>query len=207
VIRVLIVDDHEITRTGLRAILGSGPSFDVVGELGSADQLESVVKETLPDVVLLDARLPGVSGAEACRRLQESHPAVAVLVISAFDDADLVEQFIDSGARGYLVKDIERFALKASIRAVVRGESAISPSVAVGVLERARRQGEAKPPLSEGHLEILRLVSEGLSNRQIAVRVHLSEHTVKSHLQEVFRRLNARSRAEAALRANREGWI
>jgi DNA-binding NarL/FixJ family response regulator len=210
VIRLVLVDDHEMVREGLRAILGADPDFEIVGESGSADALAQLVERTHPDIVLLDARLPGVSGPEACRRLSETHPDVRVIIVTTYSDEDLVEESISAGAKGFVVKDIERFALKEAIRAVHRGEGFIAPSVTGRMLDRMRSRKAAsseRPLLGDSQVEILRLVAEGFSNKEIAARVHLSENTVKSHLQEIFQRLQVRNRVEAALRATREGLV
>jgi two-component system response regulator DevR len=213
VIRIAIIDDHEMVREGLRTILQAEPDFEVVAKRGSADGIVELVERTRPDVVLLDARLPGVSGPEACRLLAVSHPDTAVLIVSTYEDDELVDACISAGAKGYLIKDIERFSLKESIRAVYRGEGAVSPAVAGKVLDRLRHaergeiSGEPKPHLSDREREILRLIAEGYTNREIASSVYLSENTVKSHVQDIFRKLRVRNRVEAALRATREGWL
>jgi two-component system response regulator DevR len=212
VIRIAVVDDHEIVREGLKSILQSEPDFEVVAVAGTADDLSALVDHVLPDVVLLDARLPGISGAEACHRLVTSHPDVAVLIVSTYADEHLVDECIKAGAKGYVIKDIEQFTLKESIRAVHAGGGAVSPSVAAKVLDRLRSHEQAPTPelpmpLSDTQLEIVRLISSGLSNREIAARVHLSENTIKSHVQEVFRKLGVDNRVEAALRASQEGWL
>ncbi|HXC77316.1 MAG TPA: response regulator transcription factor [Candidatus Acidoferrum sp.] len=211
-IRIAVVDDHEIVREGLKSILQSEPDFEVVAAAGTADDLSALVDHVLPDVVLLDARLPGISGAEACHRLVASHPDVAVLIVSTYADEHLVDECIKAGAKGYVIKDIEQFTLKESIRAVHAGGGAVSPSVAAKVLDRLRSHEQAPTPelpmpLSDTQLEIVRLISSGLSNREIAARVHLSENTIKSHVQEVFRKLGVDNRVEAALRASQEGWL
>jgi two-component system response regulator DevR len=212
-IRIAIVDDHEMVREGLRSILESESDFDVVAESGSADDIVALVNDAHPDVVLMDARLPGVSGPEACRLLGESHPETPVLIVSTYSDDDLVDECIAAGAKGYVIKDIERFSLKESVRAVRRGEGAISPAVASRVLDRLRQTPTAptqtRPDgrLSESQRNVLRLIAEGFSNREIASRLHLSENTVKSHLQEIFRRLQVRNRVEAALLATKEGLL
>jgi DNA-binding NarL/FixJ family response regulator len=212
VIRIAVVDDHEIVREGLKSILQSEPDFEVVAVAGTADDLSALVDHVLPDVVLLDARLPGISGAEACHRLVASHPDVAVLIVSTYADEHLVDECIKAGAKGYVIKDIEQFTLKESIRAVHAGGGAVSPSVAAKVLDRLRSHEQAPTPelpmpLSDTQLEIVRLISSGLSNRETAGRVHLSENTIKSHVQEVFRKLGVDNRVEAALRASQEGWL
>jgi two-component system, NarL family, response regulator DevR len=211
VIRIFIVDDHEVVREGLKTVLGTEPDFEIVGESSTADRLSELVEQTQPDIVLLDARLPGVSGPDATRRLGNSHPHVAVIILTTFTDDTLVDDCISAGARGYVVKTVERFDLKQSIRAVSRGESVISPSVAGRILERIRSEsassGPKRPALNASQSAILRLVSQGYSNREIATSINLSENTVKSHLQEIFRKLEVRNRVEAALVATQEGWI
>jgi two-component system response regulator DevR len=210
-IRVAIVDDHEMVREGLKAILAAEPDFEIVAEAASADHLLELVEKSHPDIVLLDARLPGVGGPAACRLLTERHPEIRVLMVSTYADDELVEQSIRAGAKGYLLKDIERFNLKESIRSVHRGEGAMSPAIAAKVLDFFRGEQQAakpmRPDLNQSQFGILRLISEGYTNREISERVHLSENTVKSHIQELFRKMGVRNRVEAALRATKDGWI
>lgn len=210
--RIMIVDDHQIVREGLKAILQDDPDFEVVAESGSANGLAQLVQQTRPDVVMLDARLPGVSGAEACRQLTAAHPDIAVLIVSTYSDDRLVEECIRAGAKGYVIKDIQRLSLKESIRAVREGGGAVSPAIAAKVLNRLRTQEElvsteSSNPLSHTQLEILRLIAAGFSNREIASRIHLSENTIKSHIQEIFRKLDVGNRVQAALKASKEGWV
>jgi len=210
---IAIVDDHQVVREGLRAMLQDEPDFKIVGERNSANGITEFVAETRPDVVLLDARLPGTSGPAACRLIVRAHPDVKVIILTVYSDDALVEESIKAGARGYIIKDIERFELKQSIRAVCRGEAVVSPQIAGKLLERLRTQldpaktAPARPALNDKQAEILRLISEGFSNREIAERIHLSENTVKSHLQEIFAKLEVRNRVEAAVTAARKGLI
>jgi DNA-binding NarL/FixJ family response regulator len=209
-IRVLIVDDHEMVREGLMAMLQPEPDFDVVGQTGRGAGVVELVEATRTDVVLLDARLPDVSGVEVCRRLVQSHPEVSVVILTTYTDPDLVQECIQAGARGYVVKDVERFSLKESIRAVYRGQAVLAPQVAGQVIERARTPQPAvskRAALSASQVSILRLISRGHSNREIAAEVHLSENTVKTHVQEIFRKLGVRNRVEAAILAGKSGWI
>jgi len=211
VIRIAIVDDHEMVREGLRTILHAEPDLEVVGETGLGEAVPEIVERTRPDIVLLDARLPDVGGPEVCRRLHASHPEVRVIIVTTYSDDDLVDECISAGARGFVVKDVERFSLKQSIRAVHRGEGAIAPAIAGRILERMRTQGaapeRARPAFTPVQTQILRLISEGFSNREIATQVHLSENTVKTHVQEIFHRLEVRNRVGAAIRATKEGLI
>jgi two-component system, NarL family, response regulator DevR len=209
-IRVLIVDDHEMVREGLMAMLQPEADFEVVGQTGRGVEVADLVETTRPDVVLLDARLPDLSGVEVCRRLSLSHPDVSVVILTTYTDPDLVQECIEAGARGYVVKDVERFSLKESIRAVYRGLSVLAPQVAGQVMEgsRAREQaGSRRAALSASQVAILRLISRGHSNREIAAEVHLSENTVKTHVQEIFRKLGVRNRVEAAILAGKSGWL
>jgi two-component system response regulator DevR len=209
-IRVLIVDDHEMVREGLMAMLQAERDLEVVGQTGNGGGVVDLVESTRPDVVLLDARLPDISGVEVCRRLSVSHPGVAVVILTTYTDPDLVQECIQAGARGYVVKDVERFSLKESIRAVYRGQSVLAPQVAGHVIERARtpqQAGSKRAALSASQVAILRLISRGHSNREIAAEVHLSENTVKTHVQEIFRKLGVRNRVEAAILAGKSGWI
>ena len=209
-IRVLVVDDHEMVREGLMAMLQPERDIEVVGQTGSGVAVVDLVESTRPDIVLLDARLPDISGVEVCRRLSQSHPDVAVVILTTYTDPDLVQECIQAGARGYVVKDVERFSLKESIRAVYRGQAVLAPQVAGHVIDRARtpqQAGSRRAALSASQVAILRLISRGHSNREIAAEVHLSENTVKTHIQEIFRKLGVRNRVEAAILAGKSGWI
>ncbi len=209
-IRIAMVDDHELVREGVRAMLGDDPDFQIVGERDSAEDIADFVSETQPDIVLLDARLPGLSGPEACRILGITHPDVRVIILTVYSDDVLVEESIRAGARGYVIKDVERFDLKQSIRTVYRGEAVVSPAIAQRLMDRVREDATSTadlPVLNERQTEILRLISEGYSNKEIATRVHLSENTVKSHVQDIFAKLDVRNRVEAAITAARQGLI
>lgn len=211
-IRLLIIDDHEMVREGLKAMLLAEPDFSIVGDAANAEQALALIERLRPDVVLLDVRLPGVSGVEICRTVTEKYPESAVIILTTFTDEHLVSQCIQAGARGFIVKDIERFDLKRSIRAVARGEAAIDPKAAVAMFARLRRsphpQSEPSPePLSSQQLVILRLVAQGLSSREIATQLYLSENTVKGYVQEILHRLGVKNRTEAVMVAVKQGWL
>lgn len=206
----MLVDDHEMVREGLTAMLQREHDIKVVAQTGFGTAVADLVDSAKPDIVLLDARLPDLSGVEVCRRLRVSHPDVAVVILTTYTDPDLVEECIQAGARGYVVKDVEQFSLKESIRAVFRGQAVLAPQVAGQVIEQARNRPLARSRragLSDSQLAILRLISRGHSNREISAEVHLSENTVKSHVQEIFRKLGVRNRVEAAILAGKSGWI
>ncbi len=211
-IRLLIIDDHEMVREGLKAMLTAEADFEIVGEAANAEQAYELIARSHPDVILLDIRLPEVSGIEVCRIVTERYPETAVIILTTFSDETLVAQCIQAGARGFIVKDIERFDLKRSIRAVARGEAAIDPKAAVAVLAQLRRapqlSDEPSPePLSPQQLVILRLIAQGLSSREIATQLYLSENTVKGYVQEMLHRLGVKNRTEAVMVAVKQGWL
>jgi len=211
-IRLLIIDDHEMVREGLKAMLVSEPDFAIVGDAANAEQALELIERLRPDVILLDIRLPGVSGIEVCRTVTERYPETSVIILTTFSDENLVAQCIQAGARGFIVKDIERFDLKRSIRAVARGEAAIDTKAAVAVLAQLRRSPKVNSDpspeqLSSQQLVILRLVAQGLSSREIATQLYLSENTVKGYVQEILHRLGVKNRTEAVMVAVKQGWL
>ncbi len=211
-IRLLIIDDHEMVREGLKAMLTAEPDFEIVGDASNAEQAFELLERLRPDVILLDIRLPGVSGIDVCRTVTERYPETAVVILTTFTDETLVSQCIQAGARGFIVKDIERFDLKRSIRAVARGEAAIDPKAAVAVLAQLRRAPQVKQEpslelLSPQQIVILRLVAQGLSSREIATQLYLSENTVKGYVQEILHRLGVKNRTEAVMVAVKQGWL
>ncbi|SRR6266567_5022038 len=211
-IRLLIVDDHEMVREGLKAMLDTEQDFEIVGDAADAEQALALIERVQPDVVLLDVRLPGVSGIEVCRSVAQRFPETAVIILTTFTDESLVASCIQAGARGFIVKDIERLDLKRSIRAVARGEAAIDSKAAVAVLAQLRRapQIPSEPvpePLSSQQVVILRLVAQGLSSREIAAQLYLSENTVKGYVQEILHRLGVKNRTEAVMVAVKQGWL
>lgn len=208
VLRVAIIDDHEIVRSGLRHILEDDPEFLVVGEAADGPSGLGMVDAVQPDVVIVDVRLPSMQGDDVCRLIRERAPSVRILVLSAFGEEELVYRCLVAGAQGYVLKDIVHFDLKQSLKAVARGEAVLDPRVATTVVERLRkRAARSDIPLSPHQYSVLRLMAQGLSNKQIAERLFLSENTVKGYVQEVLRRLGARNRVEAVMIANRRGWL
>ncbi len=208
-IRIVLVDDHEMVRVGLKALLSGQPDFEVIGETGRGAEAVELVRRTQPDVALLDARLPDLPGPDVCRQLKEAFPSVKVMILTVYTDTDLLDASIKAGADGYVIKDVERFALEESIRAVHRGETPLSPQVAGQVLDQVRHgvPDSQVARLTDRQVEILKLLAEGYSNREIATRVHLSENTVKTHLQSIFDELGVKNRVQAAIVAARAKMI
>ncbi len=211
-IRLLIIDDHEMVREGLKAMLVAEPDFEIVGDAANAEQALELIERLRPDVVLLDIRLPGVSGIDLCSNVTSLYPQTAVIILTTFAEESLVAQCIQAGARGFIVKDIERFDLKRSIRAVARGEAVIDSKAAVAVLAQLRRapqvsQEPSPEPLSTQQIVILRLIAQGLSSREIATQLYLSENTVKGYVQEILHRLGVKNRTEAVMVAVKQGWL
>ena len=211
-IRLLIIDDHEMVREGLKAMLVAEPDFEIVGDAANAEQALELIERLHPDVVLLDIRLPGVSGIELCSNVTSLYPQTAVIILTTFTEESLIAQCIQAGARGFIVKDIERFDLKRSIRAVARGEAVIDSKAAVAVLAQLRRapqvsQEPSPEPLSTQQIVILRLIAQGLSSREIATQLYLSENTVKGYVQEILHRLGVKNRTEAVMVAVKQGWL
>jgi DNA-binding NarL/FixJ family response regulator len=209
-IRVLIVDDHELVRAGLRTLLSTDPQIEVLGEAVTGTQAIAIARDRRPDVVLLDAHLPDLSGSDVCRRIRSVVPDTVVAILTTFTDDELVRDCVRAGAQGYLLKDIAQLDLSRSIKALARGEAVIDPKVAPQVLAAARQgsaAGGAERALSPRQREVLQLVAQGLSNREIAARIHLSELTIKGYIEEILIQLGARNRVHAAILATKHGWI
>jgi DNA-binding NarL/FixJ family response regulator len=206
-IRVVLVDDHSIVRQGLRSILDPDPRFVVVGEAANGAEALRAVAEQQPDAVLLDLKLPDMSGAEVCQRIVETNPEVAVLILTAFIDEGLLDTCLRAGARGYLLKDSENLHLPDRLRAAVEGHTALDPRAA-GIVTDYLRQQEPRPDaLRLREIEILRLVAQGLTNKEIADKLCLSTNTIKGYMKEILAKMGARNRVEAVVLAKERGLI
>lgn len=202
---VLLIDDHDVVRAGLRAILGTQPDLEVVGE---ADNGADGVREAValrPDVVLMDLAIgEGMDGIEATRRITAEAPGVRVLVFTTYDsDADIV-RVIDAGATGYLMKDSAPAELYAAIRAAARGQATLSAPVASVLLKRMQQPETALTPREA---EILELLASGLSNRELSRKLYVSETTIKTHLLHIYRKLGVETRSAAIAEAGQRGWV
>jgi NarL family two-component system response regulator LiaR len=206
-IRLLIVDDHSVVREGLRAFLRLQDGIDVVGEAGGADEAIAVASTALPDVILLDLVMPGGDGVGAIRRLLEVAPGVRVLVLTSFADDAQIFAAIAAGAAGYLLKNVDPQALADGIRDVYAGRPALDPSVAARLMHRSGGSHPAHGDLTARERDVLRLVVEGLANKQIAQRLGIGEKTIKTHVSRVLAKLGVEDRTQAAVLAIREGLV
>jgi DNA-binding NarL/FixJ family response regulator len=203
-ITVFILDDHEIVRDGLRRTLERHDDIEVVGEAGLAAEALRRIPALTPTVAILDGRLPDGSGIDVCREIRSTHPDVACLILTSYDDDEALFSAIMAGAAGYVLKEIRGTDLVGAIRTVASGQSLLSPSVTQRVLARLREGPKQDPVLAElspREREILTLVAEGLTNRQIGTRIHLSEKTVKNYVSSILDKLGLTSRTQAAVLA------
>ncbi len=211
-IRVMICDDHALFRRGLIMVLESEEGMDVVGEAEDGEEAIRKVEELAPDVVLMDVRMPRVSGIEATRAIAEVNPSAKILMLTVSDEEDDLYDAIKAGATGYLLKEISIEEVANAIRAVVSGQSLISPSMASKLLsvftalakKADEKQAVPTPRLTDRELEVLKLVAQGMSNREIASELYISENTVKNHVRNILEKLHLHSRMEAVVYAVRE---
>jgi DNA-binding NarL/FixJ family response regulator len=204
VIRVVVVDDHAVVRAGLEQVLGLAEDVCLVGSAADGSQAEALVRETVPDVVLMDLSMPKLEGVEATRRVLAARPETKVVVLTSFSDRDRIDAALAAGASGYMLKDSEPDELLRAIRAAAEGNTPLSPRAARTLLSE-RRDASPVAALSEREREVLGLVAGGLANKQIAARLGISEKTVKAHLTRVFRQIGVFDRTQAALWAQRHG--
>jgi DNA-binding NarL/FixJ family response regulator len=208
-VRVLLVDDQALFREALGTLLDARPEVEVVGEAGDGHQALERAAALAPDVVLMDLHMPVLDGIAATRRLRVEQPGVRVLALTTFDDDEDVFAALRAGALGYLLKDVSSDRLVEAVLSAARGESVLQPSVAAKVVARFAQLDDAprsRPqplvvPLSDRELDVLRLLADGRSNREIATALFLAEGTVKNHVTNVLGKLGARDRTQAALRA------
>ncbi len=203
-IRLLIADDHAVVRHGLAQLVATFEDVEVVGSAADGEEAVALSAERAPDVVLMDLEMPVLDGIEATRRIKAAHPEVTVVVLTSFSDRERILHALDAGAAGYLLKDVEPEELAKAIAAAARGESPLDPKAARALLS-ARRTGAPADSLSEREREVLLMVAEGLPNKQIALRLAISEKTVKAHLTSVFRQIGVTDRTQAALWVERSG--
>ncbi len=218
-IRVLIVDDQTLMRQGLQTLLEMQDDIRIVGQAGDGVEALAQADALKPDVVLMDVRMPRMDGVEATRQIRARLPATQVIILTTFDDDEYVFEGLRAGAMGYLLKDVSAETIADAIRRVARGEALIQPSIARKVVAEFTRLGtptnrpqlQAQPSspdaLSEREMEILRLLAQGLSNREIADKLFITEGTVKNHVSNILAKLGVRDRTQAVLKAKENGWV
>ena len=211
-IRILVADDHLIIRQGLRLILETEPDLLLVGEASDGAEALEMVDKFHPDVVLMDLRMPGMDGLTAIQKLRVTHPEVAVVILTTFNEDELMRKGLGLGARGYLLKDTDRGSLFNTIRAAARGETLLKPEILEKLLEKAipeskSTDGESSIDLTDREIEVLAAVAQGERSKEIAYRLGITERTVKAHLSNIYSKLGVDSRAAAVSEAMRHGWL
>lgn len=204
-IRVYLLDDHALVRRGLRAVLELEDDIEVVGEAGTVAEAVPQILDLVPDVAILDARLPDGHGIEVCRQVRSADPRIRAIILTSYDDDDALFSAILAGSGGYVLKQVDESALVSGIRAVVQGHSLIEPEVAVRVIERMRAGGapaDGIDSLTGTESEILDLITDGLTNKQIGERLYLAEKTVKNHVTSLLAKLGVQRRTQAAVLAS-----
>jgi DNA-binding NarL/FixJ family response regulator len=208
--RIVLADDHTLFRDGIASLLAAW-GHEVVGQAGSGAEAVELADRLKPDAILMDVRMPGSTGLEATRTIAQSHPSIAIVMLTVSEDEDDLFEAIKAGARGYLLKNLEARDLRAMLEAVARGEAAISPATAFRIMRELARTptdpDDVPTALTAREIDVLGLVTLGLRNKEIAGRLRISENTAKFHLRNILEKLHAESRTELATRALREGLI
>ncbi|KQO36572.1 response regulator transcription factor [Aeromicrobium sp. Leaf245] len=205
-VRIFLLDDHEIVRRGIRDLLEAQDGLSVVGEAGTVGEALELIPTLLPDVAVLDARLPDGSGIEVCRDVRAAHPEVNVIILTSFDDDEALFSAIMAGAAGYALKQIRGNDLVDAVRRVADGQSLLDPAVTAQVLDRIRNAPAPKDPLAEltaQERRILSLIGQGMTNRQIATEMYLAEKTVKNYVSQLLSKLGLQRRTQAAVLAEK----
>lgn len=210
-IRILVVDDHPIVRQGIRSLLSNYPEFEIVGEADNGAKALEQVSRLTPNVTLLDIRMPGESGLEILKQIQQVQPSAKVLMLTSFDDDEYVMGALRAGAQGYVLKSVSDEMLVSAIRKAHRGERTLSPQITEQVVQLAlsdqSKPRQKKPKIDKGEREILRLLVEGASNSDIAGELYMSSTTVKRKLRKIFEKMNVQTRTQAAAEAVRRGLV
>ena len=214
VIQVLIADDHALFRQGLKIVLDAERDIEVVAEAADGEEAIAKAIETVPDVILMDVRMPKVTGIEAAARLKEELPTVKIVMLTVSDDEQDLFDAIKAGASSYLLKDTDADEIAPALRQIYAGQSLVSPSMASKLLnefatlsKRGDERDYQPPRITEREMEVLRLVAQGLSNREIAKQLFISENTVKNHIRNILEKLHLHSRMEAVIYAVREKML
>jgi NarL family two-component system response regulator LiaR len=210
-VSVLIVDDHEVVRQGVRAFLDARPEFEVVGEAGSGAAAVKLAEENVPDVVLMDLVMPEMDGVEATRRVKNVSPRTQIVILTSYHDDEHIFPALQAGAISYVLKDIRMEELAAAVQRAAQGEATLHPQVAARIIQELHgaRSKEINPftELTDREMEVLRLIANGLSNSEIAGQLVISEHTVKGHVSNILSKLHLGDRTQAAVYAWQKGVV
>jgi DNA-binding NarL/FixJ family response regulator len=204
-IRIILIDDHAVVREGVRAVLETDADFSVVGEFGSGNEALASVAALAPDVALVDLKMPGLSAPETIAALRERITGVRVLVFTSFGEDALIRATLDAGATGYLLKDALQHDLVAAIRSVAAGETYLAPAAQRQLMELLRKPQTSRDALTARETDVLKLIAEGMSNKQIGKRLSLTEGTVKGYVSQILAKLRLEDRTQIALYAVRHG--
>lgn len=201
--RLLIVDDHEVVRIGLKSVLNNYPEYEIIAEAGNAKEALQQISTNQPDIVLMDIRLPGTSGIDACEEIMARYPKIKVIMLTSYAEDEMLFSSIKAGACGYVLKQINPDDLMKSIDAVARGEASLDPAVTQRIFQEVRKavkdeEASAFSTLSSQEKMVLKLVSEGKTNREIAQKLYLGEGTVRNYVSSILSKLGVSNRAEAA---------
>lgn len=211
--RILLADDHTLFRKGIRTILEQMPNVEVVGEAASGQEAVAQARELVPDVILMDIKMSVMTGIEATRHILQENPHIGVILVTMFDDPESVFSGMRAGARGYVLKEAEPEELRRAVEAAYRGEVLLCPIIARKVLEQFGTEPKRRPPglpyeeLTRRELEVLQLAADGLSNKEIATTLVISQKTVKNHTTNIFSKLQVNDRTHAILYALRKGLV
>lgn len=206
-IRVVLADDHSVVRKGVREFLEEEPDIDVIGEASDGLQAVELATELQPDVVVMDIKMPQLSGVDATKRIRSAAPKVRVLALTAYDDDPYIFGLLEAGASGYVLKTAESSELIRAIRAVAAGQSALDPAIAPRIIARIAQPAPVAESLTERELEVLRLAARGLTNKQIGHDLDISDRTVQNHLANIYAKLDVASRTEAVTAALQRGML
>lgn len=209
--RVMIVDDSELAREGMRMILEGDPAFEVVAEAGNGEEALALSEVWMPDLILMDIQMPGMGGLEATKRLKEKYPYVKVVMVTVSDDITHLFDALKKGAQGYLLKNLKPDAWHEYLKAIAFDEAPMTRELAFRILKEfspmGSVEGDGTSPLTNREREILGLVAKGLSNKDISSKLDISEHTVKNHLKNILQKLHLENRVQLARYAYEHGWM
>src|SRR3990172_10451583 len=209
-IRILLADDHNVVRAGIRQLLESAGDLQVIAEAGDGEEAQALIEKHKPDVAVLDIQMPKASGIEVTRWVRARLPEVGVLILTAYDDDPYVMAVLQAGANGYVLKTAEADELIQAVRDVNEGKSALDPAVTRKLMSNLFKQPDNKivaEPLTDRELDVLRLAAKGFTNKAIGIQLGISDRTVQGHLAHIFAKMQATSRTEAVMRAVSLGWI